>query len=267
MSDHEYTWAELMAVSIAREMEDGYFGAVGAAAHIPMAGLRLAQLTHAPNLSFMCGGSGGLNPRFERLTESSSDYRNLVNSDFRYSLEDVVDLELAMRFDYAFVGGMQIDKHGNVNMTVIGDWSHPKVRGPGTVGVIFLGAFRQSYLYTEHHSPRSLVEKVDFVSGGGWLDGGDSRSDVYRPQTKGPRFVFTPLGVFDFEPETKAMRIASIHPGVTIDDVVKATGFELVIPDSLLETEAPTSEEIEILREQVDRGGVLRRYGPVGVVR
>src|SRR5690606_15536130 len=123
--DEDWSWAELMAVSMSRLMRDGYFGAVGAAAHIPMAGLRLAQLTHAPNLSFMCGGSGGLNPRSERLTESSSDYRNLVNSEFRYSLEDVVDLELAMRFDYAFVGGMQIDKHGNVNMAVIGDWANP----------------------------------------------------------------------------------------------------------------------------------------------
>lgn len=263
MQDVEYTWAELMAVSISREMEDGFFGAVGAAAHIPMAGLRLAQLTHAPNLSFMCGGSGGLNPTFERLTESSSDYRNLVNSDFRYSLEDVVDLELAMRFDYAFVGGMQIDKYGNVNMSVIGDWDRPKVRGPGTVGLIFLGAFRRSYLYTEHHSPKQLVEKVDFVSGGGWLEGGDSRSKVFRPESQGPQYLFTPLGVFDFEPVSKAMRIASVHPGVTVDDVQAATGFELLVGEDVRETDGPTDEELSVLRNQVDRDGVLRRYGPV----
>jgi glutaconate CoA-transferase subunit B len=263
VDEQSYSWAELMAVSMSRLMQDGYFGAVGAAAHIPAAGLRLAQLTHAPNLSFMCGGSGGLNPGFERLTESSSDFRNLVNSDFRYSLEDVVDLELAMRFDFAFVGGMQIDKFGNVNMSVIGAWEKPKVRGPGTVGIIFLGAFRRSFLYTEHHSPRTLVDKVDFRSGGGWLDGGDSRSKVYREESQGPEFLFTPLGVFDFEPESKHLRLVSVHPGSSVDAVREATGFELLVADEVTETPVPTAEELRILREQVDRDGVLRRYGRV----
>jgi glutaconate CoA-transferase subunit B len=263
MEQDGYSWAELMAVSMSRLMRDGYFGAVGAAAHIPMAGLRLAQLTHAPNLSFMCGGSGGLNPRFERLTESSSDYRNLVNSDFRYSLEDVVDLELAMRFDFAFIGGMQIDKYGNVNMAVIGDWAKPKVRGPGTVGLIFLGAFRRSFLYTEHHSPRVLVDKVDFISGPGWLDGGDSRARIYRKESAGPEYLFTPLGVFDFEPVSKRMRLRSVHPGSSVAKIQAATGFELLVADEVTQTPPPTPEELAILRGQVDRDGVLRRYGPV----
>lgn len=259
----DYSWAELMAVSMSRLVKDGDLGGIGAAAHIPLAGLRLAQLTHAPNLGILCGGSGGLNPGSEWLTESSSDYRNLVSADYRYSLEDIVDLELARRFDFAFVGGMQIDKFGNLNMSVIGPWDAPKVRGPGTVGVIFLGTFRRSFLYTEHHTPRSLVDKVDFISGAGWLDGGNSREETYRNGTAGPEYVFTPLGVFDFEPVSKHMRIKTLHPGVTVEQVQAATGFELIVPDSLGQTDGPTAAELGILRNHVDRAGVLRRYGPV----
>jgi glutaconate CoA-transferase, subunit B len=258
-----YTWAEMMAISISHEMADGAFGSVGAASHIPAAGLRLAQLTHAPNLSFFCGGSGAMNPKIQRLTESSADYRNLVTSEYQFSLDDVVDFETAMRFDFAFLGGMQIDKHGNLNMAMIGDWHKPKVRGPGTIGLIFTGGFKTSYIYTQHHTPKIFVDKVDFVSGAGWLDGGDARSKVYRPESDGPRRVFTPLGVFDFEPESKRMRVLKVHPWSSIEKIHAATGFELLIADDVQTVGAPSDEELTLLRTQVDRDGVLRRYPSV----
>lgn len=264
MSDEGYTWAEMMAISISHEMADGDFGSVGAASHIPAAALRLAQLTHAPDLTFFCGGSGASNPKIARLTESSADYRNLVTSEYHYSLDDVVDFETAIRFDFAFLGGMQIDKFGNLNMAMIGDWAKPKVRGPGTIGLIFTGGFKTSYIYTEHHTPKVFVDKVDFVSGAGWLDGGDSRSKVLRPESSGPRRVFTPLGVFDFEAVTKHMRILKIHPWSTVDQIQEATGFELLVADDVRTVTPPTAHELELLRTQVDRDGVLRRYAPVG---
>lgn len=257
----EYSWAELMAVAISREMVDGHFGAIGAASHIPLAALRLAQMTHAPNLSFMCGGSGGLNPRTERLVESSADYRNLVNSEYRYSLTDVVDLEAGMRLDFAFLGGMQIDKFGNVNMAMIGDWDTPKVRGPGTIGLIFLGGFRSTYLYTQHHDPRILVDSVDFISGVGWYRGGESRKELFREGSEGPRLVFTPLGVFDFEPSSRHMRLRSTHPGTTVDQVQAATGFDLVVADDVHTTPGPTDHELELLHTRIDPDRVLRRLG------
>jgi glutaconate CoA-transferase subunit B len=267
MSDPEpvtdYSWAELMAISLSRLVKDGDVGGVGASADIPLAGLRLAQLTHAPNLGILCGGSGGLNPGGEWLTESTSDYRNLVSADYRYSLEDVVDMELSHRFDFAFIGGMQVDKFGNVNMGVIGPWQAPKVRGPGTVGSIFLGTFRRSFIYTQHHSPRVFVDEVDFVSGAGWMQGGNTREETYRNGTSGPEFAFTPIGVFDFEPDSKRMRIKSVHPGVTVDQIQESTGFELLVPDDLPTTDEPTAAELDLLRNHVDRAGVLRKYGPV----
>lgn len=263
-ADETYTWAEMMAVSISHEMQDGDFGSVGAASHIPAAALRLAQLTHAPNLSFFCGGSGAGNPKIRRLTESSADHRNLVTSEYQFSLDDVVDFETAIRFDFAFLGGMQIDKFGNLNMAMIGDWDKPKVRGPGTVGLIFLGGFKTSYIYVEHHTPKVFVDKVDFISGAGWLDGGDARSKVFRPESDGPRRVFTPLGVFDFEPETKHMRLIKIHPWTTIDQIQEATGFEVLVADEVQTVAPPAPEELHLLRTQVDSDGVLRRYPAVG---
>ncbi|MEU6700572.1 CoA-transferase [Pseudonocardia sp. NPDC046786] len=264
MSGETYSWAEMMAISIAHEMSDGEFGSVGAASHIPAAGLRLAQLTHAPNLTFFCGGSGASNPKIRRLTESSADYRNLVTSEYHYSLDDVVDFETAIRFDFAFLGGLQIDKFGNLNMAMIGDWDNPKVRGPGTIGLVFSGGFKSSFIYTEHHTPRVFVDRVDFVSGPGWLDGGDSRSKVFRPESSGPRRVFTPLGVFDFEPESKHMRLARLHPWTTVEQVQEATGFELPVADDLQVVEPPSAEDLHLLRTEVDTDGVLRRYGTVG---
>jgi len=263
VADESYTWAEMMAISISHEMADGDFGSVGAASHIPAAGLRLAQLTHAPDLTFFCGGSGASNPKIARLTESSADYRNLVTSEYHFSLDDVVDFETAIRFDFAFLGGMQIDKFGNLNMAMIGDWAKPKVRGPGTVGLIFTGGFKTSYIYTEHHTPKVFVDKVDFVSGAGWLDGGDSRSKIYRPESAGPRRVFTPLGVFDFEPVTKHMRVLKIHPWSTVEQIQAATGFELLVADDVQTVTPPTSHELHLLRTQIDRDGVLSRYAPV----
>jgi len=254
-----YNWAELMAVCISREAANGEMSAVGAAADIPLAGLRLAQLTHAPDLSIMCGGSGGLNPDFDRLTESSSDYRNLVNSEFRYSLEDVVDFEASMRLDFGFVGGLQIDKFGNANMAFIGDWKAPTVRGPGSVGLVFLGGLRRSYVYTEHHTPRVLVDRVDFRSGVGWLDGGDSRAQVLRPESEGPRRLFTPFAVFDFPPPERHARLLSITPGFGVEDIRARTGFELLVAPDLGETPPPTPAELHVLRTRVDVDGVLRR--------
>jgi glutaconate CoA-transferase subunit B len=143
---------------------------------------------------------------------------------------------------------------------VIGDWAKPKVRGPGSVGLVFLGGFRTSYIYAEHHSPRVFVDKVDFVSGGGWLDGGDSRSKVFRPESDGPRRVFTPLGVFDFESESKRMRPIKVHPWSTVERIQEATGFELLVSEDVRTVDPPDEEELDILRTQVDRDGVLRRY-------
>ena len=167
--------AELMAIAMAREVVDGDFAGVGAAGHVPFAAMRLAQLSHAPNATFFSGGSGAVNPAPKTLHSTSSDFRNLLMGEALIPMEDVVDFEMSMRFDLGFFGGMQIDKYGNVNMAVIGDWEKPKVRGPGTVGTIFMGGFKRVFLFTYNHSRRTELA---------WTKYNDTRPASVEPETR-----------------------------------------------------------------------------------
>ena len=155
------------------------------------------------------------------------------------------------------LGGIQVDKYGNINMIGVGTQERLKVRGPGTVGTIWLGA-GQTNVFLQHHNKRLFVEKVDFISGAGWLTGGDSRHKALNGRD-GPQYVWSPICVCDFTDDEHRMRIAAVHPGYTVADVVANTGFELVIPENVPTTTPPTDWELDQLRTKVDRDGVLRR--------
>ncbi len=114
------------------------------------------------------------------------------------------------------------------------------------------------YLYVQSHDRRIFVEKCDFISTIGWGEGGpEGRRRLGLPEN-GPIYCITPLAILDFEPQTKRMRLKSVHPGVTVDEVVRNTGFELIIPENVPETEPPTVEELRTLRERIDVEGMLR---------
>jgi glutaconate CoA-transferase subunit B len=157
------------------------------------------------------------------------------------------------------VGAAQLDMYGNANNSVIGsDYHAPKVRLPGTAGLGDMGSIgKLLYYWNPNHNPRSLVEKVDFVSAAGYLGGGDERENLGL--TGGPQAVVTNLAVLDFDPETKRMRLQSVHPGVTNEQVQEATGFELMIPDDVPETAVPTEEQIRLIRDEIDPDGMRKR--------
>ncbi|MSQ53386.1 MAG: hypothetical protein EXR28_16060 [Betaproteobacteria bacterium] len=254
----EYTAAELMAVVMSKEMRDDDFGAVGAASEIPVCAMRLAQKTHAPNLWYLYGGSGAINSKAKSIVESTADYRNLIGAEYRAPLQDIIDFEYSGKFTVGFLGGMQIDQYGNVNMVCIGDYAKPTVRGPGTVGTIFTSSFRRVILYVQHHNPRLFVPKVDFVSGPGVSR--NAAIDRYRPRwSEGPVVVVTPLAVMDFNTADKRMRLRSVHPGHTVEEVQKQTGFALVAEGNIPTTLAPTAEELRVIRAEIDTTGVLQR--------
>jgi glutaconate CoA-transferase subunit B len=120
---------------------------------------------------------------------------------------------------------------------------------------------KRLFYWNPNHNPRSFVEKVDFVSCAGWLGGGDERERLGL--TGGPELVITNLCVMDFHPETKHMRLKSVHPGVTTEEVQEATGFELLIEDSAVpETAVPTVEQVGLIRDVIDPDGMrLREFG------
>lgn len=256
--DLEYSTAELMAVVMAHELRDDDFGAVGAASEIPVCAMRLAQKTHAPNLWILYGGSGAVNSKAGRVVESTADYRNLAGAEYRAPLQDIIDFEYNGGFTFGFLGGMQIDQYGDVNMVCIGDYAKPKVRGPGVVGSIFMSSFRRVILYVQHHNANLFVPKVDFVSGPG-VNRGLPR-DRYRPSwSEGPVSVVTPIAVMDFNSPDKRMRLRSVHPGHTAEEVQSKTGFPLALDGAVPQTSEPAAEELRILREEIDTTGVLKR--------
>ena len=240
----------IMAAAMSHALKDGDLVVVGANSLLPMAAARLAQLTHAPNLSLIAGASGGVNPLLEPLVPSSGDYSNLV-AEAVLSFPEVLMLQMGGKADVFFAGGVQIDQRGNCNLARVGPAEKPALRAPGSAGLPWASASGRTILYTTSHTTRLFVPKVDFVSLSGWPQAQDTKNGQ-----KGPALVITPLAIMDFNSEGQ-MRLLSAHIGVTADEVVQNTGFELVMPEGEVPVTAqPTDSEMRLMRE-FDLDGLL----------
>jgi glutaconate CoA-transferase subunit B len=150
--------------------------------------------------------------------------------------------------DYGFLGGAQIDMYGNLNSSFIGDPEKPKVRLPGTGGANDIASLASKILVAMHHEKKRFVEKVDFITTPGYLQGGESRKKAGLLMG-GTYKVITHLGIFGFEEKTKRMRLETLHPEVTLEEVKERTGFEMLIPEKIEYTKPPTEQELRSLRE------------------
>ena len=256
MEPKNYSLRELMAVVAAKQLEDGKSVAVGTG--LPLVAAMLAQQTHAPNLVIFFE-AGGIAPQLPILPISVGDSRTIHNALCTTTLIDIMDSMRRGFIDYAFLGGAQIDRYGNLNSTMIGDnYEAPKVRFPGSGGANDFGSLAwETLIIMDRHSPRRFVEKVDFITTPGYLYGPGAREEEGLSENTGPSKVITDLCLMDFEPKTKLMRLIATHPGITIEDVIKATGFELVIADNVRTTTPPTAEELRILHEVIDPEGFV----------
>ncbi|MFD7323490.1 CoA-transferase subunit beta [Streptomyces sp. NPDC059875] len=156
---------------------------------------------------------------------------------------------------HVMMGASQIDRHGNQNISCIGDWSRPARQLLGVRGAPVNTLNNPVSYWIPKHSPRVFVERVDMVSGVGYDRAAAAGADRFH---RIPRVV-SDLGVFDFETPDRSMRLASLHPGVTVDQVRQATGFDLVIDDDVPYTRAPTTEELRLIREVIDPKGLRDR--------
>ena len=245
-----YNSMELMICSAAREIPDGASAVVGTGA--PCAAAMLAQKTSAPNILMMFE-AGGMAPILPQMPVSVGDSRTFYKGLMAGSMGEVMASTSRGMIDFAFLGGAQLDMYGNLNSTMIGpDYRKPKVRLPGSGGAADLATNCWKFVVITPHEKRRFVEKVDFVTTPGYLTGGKSRYEAGLPEGTGPYRIITNLAVMDFEETSKRMRVVSVHPGVTIEQVKENTGFELLVHPKLATTPEPTAEMLRILREEVD---------------
>jgi len=243
----------MMAVAASRVLEDKKSVFVGTG--LPMLATILAQKTHAPELLIVFE-AGGVGPQVPTLPLSVGDSRTFYKAVMASSMCDVVEAAQAGYVDYGFLGGAQIDRYGNLNATCIGPYEKPKVIFPGSGGANDVGSLCWRTITIMRHERRRFVEKVDFITTPGYLTGSGARESVGLPRGSGPYRVVTDMGVLGFEEKTKRMMLLSVHQGVTVDQVVNNTGFELIIPEKVETTPLPTVDELRLLREEIDPKGI-----------
>ena len=261
----EYRIQDLMAVEFSRHLRDEEVSFIGIgsggrafilAVGIPLVAVRLAQLSHAPNLSVMLGPL--IDPDLDTLPSSLRDDYELVHwqSAAQIPEQHALDVFKRGKMDVGFISGAQIDPYGNLNIVCIGDYHNPKVRLVGPLAQTDHAAFSGRTLITMEHTRRQFVEKVDFVSAVGFLDGPGARQRVGLPGG-GPDKVLTEYALLGFDADTKRMRLESLHPGVTLETVQSNTGFDLIIPDHVPVTAEPTSAELDLIRTRIDPDSML----------
>ncbi len=246
----DYNVMEIMICAASRELEDGAIVGVGTGA--PCAASMLAQKTFAPNLVIMFE-AGGISPMLPEMPISVGDSRTVHKAIMAGSMGDIMEPCARGVVDYTFLGGAQMDMYGNLNSTFIGtDHKKAKVRLPGSGGANDFGSFCWRMMVITPQDSRRFVEKVDYITTPGWLQGGDSRKEAGLPPIAGPYKIITNMAIMDFEPDSKRMRVISINPGYCFKDVQENCGFELLQAKNIIETPAPTEKELQILREEVD---------------
>ena len=245
MSENGYTAAEMMAVAAARRLHDGTVCFVGIG--LPSRAANLARATHAPGCVLIYeSGTIGAKPR--HLPLSIGDGELAETADAVVSVPEIFGYWLqGGRIDIGFLSAAQIDRYGNLNSTVIGDYEHPKVRLPGGGGAPEIAASCRETLVMLQHTPRAFVERLDFVTTVGYGDGPGAR-ERYGLTGKGVAAVITDLGVLEPDPATLELTLTLLHPGVTVEQVREATGWELRVASEVAVGDPPSERELAALR-------------------
>jgi glutaconate CoA-transferase subunit B len=245
-----YKPTELLICTAARLMEDNTIALIGTG--IPMLAASLAQRMHAPNL-MMVFEFGGMGAILEELPLAVGGWTTFHRGLAATGLCDVGETAQRGFIQYGFIGGAQIDAYGNLNSTVIGDYSHPKARLPGSGGANDVGSHAWRTIAIMHHDRKRFVERLDFLTTPGYLGGPGEREKAGLPPGTGPYRVVSNLGLMGYHPESKRMMLLATQPGVTVEQVLENTGFEMVVSGQVGQNPPPTEEELWILREEVDR--------------
>jgi glutaconate CoA-transferase subunit B len=241
-----YTTSEIMTIASARLLKNGAVCFVGIG--LPSTAANLARLTHAADIVLIYE-SGPIGAKPPVLPLSIGDGNLAETADTVVSTPEIFRYWLqGGRVDVGFLGAAQIDRFANINTTVIGDYKKPSTRLPGAGGAPEIASCAHEVVLILQQSTRAFVKKLDFVTSVGHLDGGDARKRLGLPG-KGPVAVVTDLCVMEPDEATKELTVTQLHPGVTREQVAKATAWEIRFAQSLKETPVPTAIELETLRD------------------
>lgn len=251
----DFSSSELLTVNAARLLQDGDVVFVGVG--LPNLACNLARRTHAPNL-VMIYEAGVIGAQPARLPLSIGDPTLVSGALAVCSMYDIFAFYLQRgNVDVGFLGGAQIDRFGNINATVIGDYAHPKVRLPGSGGSQEIAAWAKRCYVLTPHQKRRFPETVDFRTSAGFLGGRSEREFAQLPGA-GPQAVVTDIGILKPD-ENGELILAALHPGKTIEDAVHNTGWPLRCATDLCVTDLPTQKELHILHKELDKQGIYLR--------
>lgn len=246
----DYTPAEMMTVAAARVLADDDVCFVGIGA--PSAACNLARLTHAPRVTLIYeSGTIGAKPAALPLSIGDGQLADTAVANvsvpemFRYWLQ-------GGRISIGFLGAAQVDRFANLNTTVVGRYERPGVRLPGGGGAPEIATSCGEVFITATHTPRTFVDRLDFLTTFGHGEGGDHRRRLGLT-TKGPSVVFTDLCILRPDPATKELTVVSVHPGVAARDIQERTGWPIRFADQVGVTPVPTPVELRVLRALHER--------------
>jgi glutaconate CoA-transferase subunit B len=250
-----YSASEMMIAVAARMLKGARTVFVGVG--LPNIACNLARITVAPDME-MIYESGVYGARPERLPLSIGDPTLVSGALSVVSMADLFGLYLQRGLvEIALLGGAQIDKYGNLNSSVIGDYAKPKTRLPGSGGACEIATNAQRTFMIMRLKRRAFVEKLDFITSPGHLSGGDSRARLGLPGN-GPEIVITDRAILNFDNADREMQLSALYPGVSETDVRAETGWKLRRAPTIEEVSPPSVEELRIIREELDPGGMYR---------
>jgi len=248
----EFSTLELMAVCGSRQIRNGDVVFIGTG--LPLIAAMLAKKTHAPRAKIVYE-AGFIDSNAKDIALSIADSRLGYQAAAAIGLIETLGLMLqGGHVDVGFVGAAQIDEYGNINTTYIGSFEKPTVRLPGSGGGNDIISSAKRIVVIMTHEKRKMVKKLDYLTSPGFLDGPGAREKAGL-LGGGPSLVVTNLCQMDFDPETKRIRLATIHPGVSTQQVVENSGFDLIAPQIVPTTELPSQEELRLLR-LIDPNGI-----------
>lgn len=251
----EYTPSELMITNASRALKGSRVVFVGVG--LPNIACNLARRSHSPEMELVYE-SGVFGAQPARLPLSIGDPTLVSGATSVTSMADLFMLYLQGGLvDAALLGGAQIDRHGNLNTTIIGAYTNPRVRLPGSGGACEIAINAKQILIIMRLKKRAFVEKLDFLTSPGHLAGGDGRRRLGLPG-RGPELVITDRALFDFANDDHEMTLTEVAPGETAESIQVEVGWQLRVSPDLREVTPPTAAELEIIRQDLDPQGLYR---------